>query len=88
MGNILKCFRGDEEEDHYPYYHPGSRPHYPQQQQQQQADGHGVASLAHDLLNFESASMETVREGAEWEMLVEKWRRRMVKTGSVVNEKG
>lgn len=61
MGNILKCFRGDEEEDHYPYYHPGSRPHYPQQQQQQQqqADGHGVASLAHDLLNFESASMVT-----------------------------
>ena len=55
MGNILKCFKGDEEEDHYPYYHPGSRPHYPQQQQQ--ADGHGVASLAHDLLNFESASM-------------------------------
>ncbi|KAF7048563.1 hypothetical protein CFC21_057309 [Triticum aestivum] len=57
MGNILKCFRGDdeEEEDHYPYYRPGSRPHYPQQQQQ--ADGHGVASLAHDLLNFESASM-------------------------------
>ncbi|KAM3293048.1 hypothetical protein ACQJBY_036562 [Aegilops geniculata] len=56
MGNILKCFKGDEEEDHYPYYRPGSRPHYPQQQQQQ-ADGHGVASLAHDLLNFESASM-------------------------------
>ncbi|KAM3312312.1 hypothetical protein ACQJBY_032337 [Aegilops geniculata] len=56
MGNILKCFKGDEEEDHYPYYHPGSRPHHPQQQQQQ-ADGHGVASLAHDLLNFESASM-------------------------------
>lgn len=64
MGNILKCFRGDDdEEDQYPYYRPTSRPqyqpHYPQQQQQQQqeAHGHGVAALAHDLLNFETASM-------------------------------
>ncbi|XP_052138477.1 probable staphylococcal-like nuclease CAN3 [Oryza glaberrima] len=29
MGNILRCFKGDDDGgDHYPYYKPTSRPHY------------------------------------------------------------
>uniref|UniRef100_A0A0D9XNB9 TNase-like domain-containing protein n=1 Tax=Leersia perrieri TaxID=77586 RepID=A0A0D9XNB9_9ORYZ len=33
MGNILRCFKGDDGGDHYPYYQPTSRPHYQPQPQ-------------------------------------------------------
>ncbi|KQJ89625.1 probable staphylococcal-like nuclease CAN2 [Brachypodium distachyon] len=58
MGNILKrCFSGGEEEDgQYPYYHPASRPHYQPHSPHEQEEGHGVAALAQDLLNFESTA--------------------------------
>uniref|UniRef100_J3KVI0 TNase-like domain-containing protein n=1 Tax=Oryza brachyantha TaxID=4533 RepID=J3KVI0_ORYBR len=71
MGNILRCFKGEDSGgDHYPYYKPTSRPHYPPPppaapaRHQQPLGPHGVtpstvgvAALAHDLLNFESTSM-------------------------------
>ncbi|XP_015699050.2 probable staphylococcal-like nuclease CAN3 isoform X2 [Oryza brachyantha] len=71
MGNILRCFKGEDSGgDHYPYYKPTSRPHYPPPppaapaRPQQPLGPHGVtpstvgvAALAHDLLNFESTSM-------------------------------
>ncbi|KAL5205024.1 hypothetical protein ABZP36_009895 [Zizania latifolia] len=71
MGNILRCFKGEDSgDDHYPYY----QPHYydqpasplPQQQQPQQLPLRphgvtpatiGVSALARDLLNFQSTSM-------------------------------
>uniref|UniRef100_A0A0E0RCR7 TNase-like domain-containing protein n=1 Tax=Oryza rufipogon TaxID=4529 RepID=A0A0E0RCR7_ORYRU len=55
MGNILRCFKGDDDGgDHYPYYKPTSRPHYqpphyhgqpaapPAPPQQQPLGPHGV----------------------------------------------
>uniref|UniRef100_A0A0E0BEI7 TNase-like domain-containing protein n=1 Tax=Oryza glumipatula TaxID=40148 RepID=A0A0E0BEI7_9ORYZ len=55
MGNILRCFKGDDDGgDHYPYYKPTSRPHYqpphyhgqpaapPVPLQQQPLDPHGI----------------------------------------------
>ncbi|TVU51567.1 hypothetical protein EJB05_03002, partial [Eragrostis curvula] len=65
MGNILRCFKGEEDHDHYPYYRPTSgqpgscdQPAAaPPPTHQQVPSRHGVAALALDLLNFESTSM-------------------------------
>lgn len=40
MGNILRCFKREEDGgggDHYPYYRPSSRPHYQPQYYDQPA---------------------------------------------------
>ncbi|GJN07188.1 hypothetical protein PR202_ga24996 [Eleusine coracana subsp. coracana] len=44
MGNVHRCFKGEEDHaggDHYPYYRPTSRPHY-----QPPHDSHGLPSAA------------------------------------------
>ncbi|KAG2544101.1 probable staphylococcal-like nuclease CAN2 [Panicum virgatum] len=70
---LRACFKGDDHgDDHYPYYRPTSRPPSYQPQYHYYGDADlpaaaslrphqqphgGVASLAQDLLNFESTSM-------------------------------
>uniref|UniRef100_A0A0D9VW15 TNase-like domain-containing protein n=1 Tax=Leersia perrieri TaxID=77586 RepID=A0A0D9VW15_9ORYZ len=73
MGNVLRCFKRDDDGgDHYPYYQPTSTPHYQLQSrysdqlaaparplQLQPVGLHGVtpSTLEHNILNFKSTYM-------------------------------